>query len=269
MINLQSLSLRLDQSRAAPFRRQGCERPSYWAETQSAVDASSPASCWTESKGSRDLLGQPFCCLTHGETEVQRGKAVRPWCHSNSDQVGSLPPRPDGCSDSSHSSAAPRQHPLSSGCPSPCLPPTLSRTRPLSFSLSLYICICVCVYIYIYGFPGGSAGKESACNAKDLGSIPGLGRSPGEGNNYPQQYSDLEHSMDCIVHGVTKSWTWLSDFRFHFHMYIYHFFLHSSIYGHLGCFHILAVINSAAVNIVLHVSFQIVFLICSNIYPGV
>ena len=57
------------------------------------------------------------------------------------------------------------------------------------------------------GFPGGSAGKESTCNAGDLGLIPGLGRFPGEGNSYPLQYSGLEQSMDCIVHGVTKSWT--------------------------------------------------------------
>ena len=59
------------------------------------------------------------------------------------------------------------------------------------------------------GFPGGSAGKESACTVGDLGSIPGLGRSPGEGNGYPPQYSGLENSMDCIyiVLGVAKSWT--------------------------------------------------------------
>ena len=49
------------------------------------------------------------------------------------------------------------------------------------------------------GFPGGSAGKESACNVGDLGLIPGLGRSLGEGNGYPLQYSGLENSMDCIV----------------------------------------------------------------------
>ena len=55
-------------------------------------------------------------------------------------------------------------------------------------------------------FPGGSAGKESACNAGDLGSVPGLGRSPGEGNGSPLQYSGLENSMDCIVHGIAKSW---------------------------------------------------------------
>ena len=101
------------------------------------------------------------------------------------------------------------------------------------------------------GFHGGSAGKESACSAGDLGSIPGLGRSPGEGigyppqyswaslvaqqvqnlpampgsipgfgrpsgerKGYPLQYSDLKNSMDCIVHGVIKRWTWLSAFHF-------------------------------------------------------
>ena len=56
----------------------------------------------------------------------------------------------------------------------------------------------------ILGFPGGSAGKESACSVGDLGLILGLGRSPREGNNYPLQYSGLENSMDCIVYGDTK-----------------------------------------------------------------
>ena len=60
-----------------------------------------------------------------------------------------------------------------------------------------------------------SAGKESTCNAGDLGSIPGLGRSPGEGNGYLLQYSGLENSMDSIVHGVTKSWTQLSVLPIH------------------------------------------------------
>ena len=64
------------------------------------------------------------------------------------------------------------------------------------------------------GFPCGSTGKESSCNAGDLGSIPGLGRSPGEGKGYPLQYSSLENFIDCLVHGVTKSWTWLSNFHF-------------------------------------------------------
>ena len=70
--------------------------------------------------------------------------------------------------------------------------------------------------VIIKGFPCGSAGKESICNARDLDSIPGLGRSPGEGKGYPLQYSGVENSMDCIIHGVTKSWTQLSDFHFHF-----------------------------------------------------
>ena len=64
-------------------------------------------------------------------------------------------------------------------------------------------------------FPGSSAGKESACNAGDLGLIPGLGGSPGEGKGHLLQYSGLENSMVCIVHGVTKSRTWLSDLHFH------------------------------------------------------
>ena len=51
---------------------------------------------------------------------------------------------------------------------------------------------------------------------RDLGSIPGLGRSLGEGKVYPLQYPGLENSMDCIVHGIAKSWTRLSDFHFHF-----------------------------------------------------
>ena len=77
--------------------------------------------------------------------------------------------------------------------------PAFSRVNTLTTSL---------------GFPGGSAGKESSCNARDLGFIPGLGRSSGEGNGYPLQYSGLENSMDCIAHGVTKSQTRLSNYHF-------------------------------------------------------
>ena len=62
-------------------------------------------------------------------------------------------------------------------------------------------------YSIIMGFPCDSAGKESACIAGDLGLIPGLGRSPGEGKSCPLQYSGLENSMDCIVHGAAKSQT--------------------------------------------------------------
>ena len=63
------------------------------------------------------------------------------------------------------------------------------------------------------GFPCGSAGKESTCNAGALVLIPGLGRSPREGKAYPLQYSDLENSMDCIVHKVTKRQILLSSFH--------------------------------------------------------
>ena len=55
-------------------------------------------------------------------------------------------------------------------------------------------------------FPGGSAGKESSCHVGDLGSIPGLGRSPGEGNVYPLQYSSLENFVDYMVHGLQRIW---------------------------------------------------------------
>ena len=58
---------------------------------------------------------------------------------------------------------------------------------------------------WLQGFPCGSTGKESACNVGDLGLIPRLRRYPGEGNGFPFQYSGLENSMDCIVHGVAKS----------------------------------------------------------------
>ena len=81
---------------------------------------------------------------------------------------------------------------------------TLSGMRYLVWGMS---------YLVGYlGFPGGSAGKESAHNAGDLGSIPGLGRSPGEGNSYPLQYSGLDNSMDrgawqVTVHEITKNQT--------------------------------------------------------------
>ena len=63
------------------------------------------------------------------------------------------------------------------------------------------------------GFPAGSAGKESARSAGDLGLISGLGRSPGEGKGYPLQYSSLKNFIDCIVHEATKNQTCLSDFH--------------------------------------------------------
>ena len=73
------------------------------------------------------------------------------------------------------------------------------------------MCVCVCI-----GFSGGSAVKNLPANVVDAGSIPGSGRSPGEGNDSPLQYSCLENSMDrgpwwAIVHEVTKVWTGLSN----------------------------------------------------------
>ena len=68
------------------------------------------------------------------------------------------------------------------------------------------------------GFPGSSAGKESACNAGDLGSIPGLGRSPGEGNGYPRQYSGLENSMDYSPWGLRVRHDWV-PFTHSIHIY--------------------------------------------------
>ena len=62
-------------------------------------------------------------------------------------------------------------------------------------------------------FPCGSAGKESAYSVGNLGLIPELGRSPGDGKGYPLQYSGLENSIDCIVCGVAKNQTQLSDFH--------------------------------------------------------
>ena len=86
--------------------------------------------------------------------------------------------------------------------------------------LSVMVSVCLFVYMhdtpwlneFMQSFPCGSAGKESACNAVDLGSISGLERSPGEGKGYPLQYSSLENCTDYIVRGVAKRWTWLSNF---------------------------------------------------------
>ena len=82
---------------------------------------------------------------------------------------------------------------------------------PLLWHLLLAaICPCV-VFIFVtffgspMGFPDGSAGKEFTSG--NLSSVPALERSHGEGNSYSLQYSGLENSMDCIVHGVAKSWT--------------------------------------------------------------
>ena len=115
----------------------------------------------------------------------------------------------------------------------------------------LYWDICRCENIfrdrytiyYCNHFPGRSDGKDSACNAGDSGLIPWFGRSPGEGNGYPLQYSRLENSMDSILHGAEKSWTWLSDFHKHYIQkyyllsYILSYIFHDNIFS-LECFKI-------------------------------
>ena len=75
----------------------------------------------------------------------------------------------------------------------------LSKTIFITFYFKVFAWCSPCRM----GFLGGSAGKEFACNARDLRSIPGLGRSPGEGNSYPLWYSGLENFRDCIGHGET------------------------------------------------------------------
>ena len=87
--------------------------------------------------------------------------------------------------------------------------PELSNRLSLSVHRQSWV-----MYPYLRGFSGGSAGKESTCNERELSSIPGLERPPGEGTGYPLHYSGLENSMNCIDHGVTKSWTRLSNFYF-------------------------------------------------------
>ena len=77
-------------------------------------------------------------------------------------------------------------------------------SSPSHMKMSTYFHL---IFLKGLGFPCHSAGKESAYNMGDLGSIPGLEISPGEGKGYLLQNSVLENSMDCIVHGVTKSWT--------------------------------------------------------------
>ena len=131
------------------------------------------------------------------------------------------------------------------------------------------------MYVYVpflWGFPGGSEGKASACNAGDLGLIPGLGRSPGEENGNPLQYSCLENPMDreawqATVHGVANSWMQLRDFTFTFTSY--HFFIRSSLDEPLVCFHVFIIINSAAVTMGCVYLFELEFLSFINICPRV
>ena len=84
---------------------------------------------------------------------------------------------------------------------------SLDHFRALQTNFNICLNNTQCLPYLSLSFSGGLSSKEPACNAGDLGSIPGLGRSPGERNSYLLQCSGLESSMDCIVHKVAKSWT--------------------------------------------------------------
>ena len=104
----------------------------------------------------------------------------------------------------------------------------------ISINLSLYILLFDSCYKLYRGFPGGSEVKASACNAGDLGSISASGRSPGEGNGNPLQFSCLENPMDggawwATVHGVAKSRTQLSDFTISLKCSFFNWFWHMGI----------------------------------------
>ena len=117
-------------------------------------------------------------------------------------------------------------------------------------------------------FPSGSDGKASVYNAEDLGSIPGSGRFPGEGNGNPLQYSCLENPMDrggwyrLLSMGVTKSRAWLSEFtQYSICLSVYViFFTCSTVDGQLGCFHVLAIVHGATANSGVPVSLNYDFL---------
>ena len=121
----------------------------------------------------------------------------------------------------------------------------------------MYPCVCVCVCVCVCkDFLVGSDGKESACNAGDPGFISGSGRSPGEGNGNPFQYSCLENPMDGGASSmgsqrVGHNWV-INTFTFthtHIHPYTTSALLIWSDGGYLGCFHVLAIVSSAAMNI--------------------
>ena len=94
------------------------------------------------------------------------------------------------------------------------------------------------IYIYIYGFPGGSDSKVSVCNAGDLGSIPGSGRSPGEGK---------WQSTPALLLGKSHGWRSLIGYSPWGCKELDIFFIHSPIDGHWGCFHILAIVKNAVI----------------------
>ena len=96
---------------------------------------------------------------------------------------------------------------------------SVAESQPNTLCSSRDRSAAAAITVHPLGFPCGSADEESACNVGDMGLIPGLERTPGEGKGYPLHYSGLENSMDWVVHGVTQSRTRLSDFHFHLPRY--------------------------------------------------
>ena len=132
--------------------------------------------------------------------------------------------------------------------------------HPCCYGWHYFILFLIYSSVYM-GFSSGSEGKQSACNAEDPGSIPGLERSPGERNGNPLQYSCLENSMDrgtWWVQGVTES-DRTERLTIHFSVYIPHLLYPFICWRTLSCFHVLAIVSNVAVNIWVHVSFQIRF----------
>ena len=132
--------------------------------------------------------------------------------------------------------------------------------HPCCYGWHYFILFLIYSSVYM-GFSSGSEGKQSACNAEDPGSIPGLERSPGERNGNPLQYSCLENSMDrgtWWVQGVTES-DRTERLTLLFSVYIPHLLYPFICWRTLSCFHVLAIVSNVAVNIWVHVSFQIRF----------
>ena len=115
----------------------------------------------------------------------------------------------------------------------------LGITLPTNYTPhnKLFSLFSITLFIKHQGFSGGSAGKESACSAGDLGSVPGLGWSPGKGKGCPLQYSGLKNSMDCIVYGVAKELATTERIK-HELYFLYFLFLKAMLYSvHVSTVH--------------------------------